>query len=453
MLYLPNVMQRNTKHVLNTLLFLALFALITPAANAQLPGPVASGLQVIGYEVNSMAAPPALYTPNMANSIDIWAQNFNATAINLDVGVWVDFNNDGVYASTELIYMGAIALPPNTTNSGVASTSGTTIIMPNIALSNITTKIALLPVGSTNLSNQIVSAETGGTSSADLTLMAVVQDDINKPQQEDCPLDNQFIEIETDDGDAPTLNAARSGRKLDLSAFDLSNTSNNVPVPFTLVTHIVAIDQTGSPKVVPSGLFSPQTSYFANNSPTTTIDYDYNLDVIYFPIGTEVFEVHYYVEDQSGNPMPIKNPNSQIGIYMAFQSWDIIICEENNPGNPNLTPSVLSDILNGNIELFFETSSNGRQAFVQLPQEANPGIVFPNPSTDHTYLQIASEQAAKINWQILNMQGQQVSENRMQAVKAGTYTIDLGTQHLSPGIYVCQYMINGQVYQQRFAKQ
>ncbi|MEM6344039.1 MAG: T9SS type A sorting domain-containing protein [Bacteroidota bacterium] len=466
MLYLPNVMLRNTKHILHACLLFALFIFFSPSVNAQLPTlPFPSGLGVYGYQVQGVAAPPAHYFPGPPNTVTIWGQNFTNAPVSVLASAYRDDNNDGIYTMAELIYSSgsAMTLPPTSFNSGLNSISGLTVPIPNLPPGNVNTKIVLsdptLPIGPySGLAEAIVE----GTST-DLTLLALVDDDPNTviPNiPNDCPLD-QMIELEG--GPNGNINAVTSDRLLDIKVYDQPVSNQNIP--FSVVRHVVALEpNTGAPKVLPSQLLVPAEDFFLSNQGGQQIDHDHQLIFGYWPAGYTEFEVYYFITDSDGTPIEIVNFNSQVGPAKAFQSWSVHICENSALQEPNIDPQTLQDIIDGHIELTFgnyvggevvihDNEGEGGRQGMPAPSSQKEALIFPNPSAGTSYLQLELAEASEISWQILNINGQKVSASKVQGVKSGTYIVDLETQALTPGLYMLQYYLDGQLYQKRFAKQ
>ncbi|MEL6588515.1 MAG: hypothetical protein AAFQ68_00460, partial [Bacteroidota bacterium] len=388
-------MLRNTKHLIHACLLLFALGFLTPSANAQqLPGPINNNLQVAAYEVQGFPAPPVMYVPGISNTLEIWGQNYANAPIAVDVGVWIDLNNDGTYAATELVFStgSPMLLPASTVNNGVNSVTGaTTIIMPNLPPGNIDTRIEFFTASSPLIPNTgLARVDLGGGSSSDLTLTASVQDDPNYiipivPQ--DCPMDQmiEMVATGTSNGNV-VINGVHSPHPLTMKVYDLNNVNTNVP--FTLVRHVVAIDpNTSLPQALDPSLIIPRSEYFSSNSQGQAIEHNDPLRFVYWPIGTMEFEVHYYLEDQNGTPILIQNANSQVGPFSAFQSWSTMLCPGREYTNPNLS-ELYESIIDGDIVIEYGAGGEGgRQAFLPSPADEFPATIFPNPSTGMSYLQ------------------------------------------------------------------
>ncbi|MEL6841803.1 MAG: hypothetical protein AAFP02_01200, partial [Bacteroidota bacterium] len=286
-------MLRNTKHLVQAcLLFLALF-MITPSANAQFPTAVNQDLQILAYQVNLMASPPAIYTPGFSNAIRVWAKNHDVNQIAVNIGIWVDFNNDGVFAHpAELIYSSPspTTLPSISVNSGIASHAGNTITMPNLpAPGDAETKIALFHVGDPIVPwGGVIEAKVTGNSSADLALTANMSDDPNCITPADCPWDN-LIDVMI--GGVP-VNAVHETRNMGLVVEETQNP--NAMHDYILHRHVVAIDpNTSVPTALPDYQLFPPKQYVPNNIIVNSTGHTEHLSFLYNPPYTQTFMVFY----------------------------------------------------------------------------------------------------------------------------------------------------------------
>lgn len=78
--------------------------------------------------------------------------------------------------------------------------------------------------------------------------------------------------------------------------------------------------------------------------------------------------------------------------------------------------------------------------------------LYPNPVTDHLQLNLTTEKAGNLNFDIINISGQKVSKS-VKNLPAGKQQISLSTESLAPGIYFLKVGSGANAIQRKFVKQ
>jgi len=450
MLYLPNVMLRNTKHILHACLLFALIIFMTPSANAQIPSLVGNGWQIIGYQVNTIPAPPALYNSGVLNSLHVDLSNISGPS-QVNVGVWVDTDQNGVYAPFELVYSNLTPITITPGNTGF--TQGlTSIPLPPGLPGNTNTFIGVFELGaSLDPYHPDAFSIIAGKVGKNTDILAIVQDDINF-NIPDCPIDTQTF---TEDILGTNLLCVQSPRDLDI---EVSIVNSSIP-PSTiyqakLIKSVFYINNIGGiPQPLPSSYLLPSSHLFTDHT-LIPKPYPEDLKFIYFPNGVYGYEVYYHLEDEDGYLIPLSTANTNIvslnGTIPAYKSWSFNMCSRDHY-NENLTQEIIDMLEAGEYE-YEAPSIEGRKSNISIQDEPQ-AVLFPNPSSGTTFLQFELKESAQISWQILNSQGQIVGERRVKNIKSGRYSTDLDTGDLPSGLYVVKYQFGEETHQARFIKQ
>ncbi|MEM6344040.1 MAG: T9SS type A sorting domain-containing protein [Bacteroidota bacterium] len=457
-------MKRIARILISSLL-LTLFFLLTPAANAQLPV-TNNGWEITAYQVNSVPAPPAWYFPSAANNLEVFiAHPGPSTVTQVRIVVMVDFDQNGSYSLPEVVFTTVTTIPPG----GSASLPSTSQVFPTGLPGNTNTYIGVFDHNAgfsvSNLSNALVSTNLKGGLASGLVLSAVVDDEPNFVIPS-CPY-NQISSYNFAGNSLEVVNGQR-----DLLV-DVYNPNNPGAISsFTIKrTIFYTTDANAIPKPFPTNYAVSPSVYIQNSASAPLPFYHDPLQFIYYPsapISNEqatTFEIYYHLEDDNGNPIEINNYNSTLGAahnpILSFRSHDIEICDP-NISNEGLNSEVLTMLEHNSLVLDGERGAGGEGRFNSGggrgrlgPQNliADETVLFPNPSEGTTFMQLSLEQATELSWKIRNLKGQTVINQQLSSVKSGLYTIDLGTQNLAAGLYLCEYELNGQTHFQRFVKQ
>lgn len=449
-------MLRNTKHILYACLFLALFILITPAANAQLPTTPSNGFRIDAYQVNGIPAPPAIYIPGAPNLTEGWITRVSNTAPNnFQVFMVLDDNQDGIFAASEIIYSGTGFIG----GLGTVTVGGMSSLIPTGLPGNTDTYIGIFKMGIPyNPNNALNSVVLKGNVGTNYDLTALVQDDPNYLVPL-CPYSGQtsYQDIPGAANNVLMVNGQR-----DLIA-DVSQTNNpNASVAFTLKRTIFYTTTTNSiPKPYPTNLAVNPSAYVPNSQSSPLPSYFDPLQLVYYPSApvhneqASTYRIYYHVVDEDGFLIPLQinaNNSSQMtvdGQINAYKSHNIIMCQTNYV-NDALNTTVLNYLIQNGLS---EGENGGGESGRASLETTNRVILFPNPSEGTTYMHLELDKASNINWGIYNAQGQQVKTQNNQVAKSGTFHLDLLTHELPQGLYICRYTVGENTYQVRFMKQ
>ncbi|MEL7534659.1 MAG: T9SS type A sorting domain-containing protein [Bacteroidota bacterium] len=433
--------------------------------NAQLPTTPTNGFRIDGYQINGVPGPLCLYIPGGPNFTETWITRLsNAAPANFQVFIVLDDNQDGTYDPSEIIFNTTTTAPIGTNLVGGLSST-----IPAGLPGNTNTYIGIFETGvSFNPNDALHSVVLKGKVGTNYELTALVEDDPNFVAPL-CP----YAQTTHQDIPGVASNVLMVNGQRDLLV-DVKENNNGSAVPFTLKRTIFYTTTTNPiPKPYPTNFAVSPAVYVPNSQASPLPNYYDPLQLVYYPsapVHNEqafTYRIYYHVVDQDGYLIPLNPGTSAPGIMTvdgqvnAYKSHNIIMCQTNHTNeslNAGVIDYLLQNGLSGGEEGAFggnnggeggEGGENGREGL----EASNRVILFPNPSEGTTYMHLELDQASSISWGVYNAQGQQVKSIDNQMAKSGTYHLDLGTQNLPQGLYICRYQIGEKTYQARFMKQ